>query len=105
MRQAYSRERLVSRRRRPPFEHPLLPAFARAVDSLTAALSSGTARAYNTTVRQFLGYLATHHPEVNRRASSLVNQTNALFRWLRRRVVQVFWSAGFMSFEQVTISM
>jgi site-specific recombinase XerD len=58
----------VSRRRRPPFEHPLLPAFARAVDSLTAALSSGTARAYNTTVRQFLGYLATHHPEVNRLA-------------------------------------
>jgi site-specific recombinase XerD len=58
----------VSRRRRPPFEHPLLPAFARAVDSLCIALSSGTASAYNTAVRQFLGYLATHHPEVNRLA-------------------------------------
>ena len=58
----------MSRRRRPPFEHPLLPAFARAVDSLCIALSSGTASAYNTAVRQFLGYLATHHPEVNRLA-------------------------------------
>jgi site-specific recombinase XerD len=63
---AYSWGRLVSCRRLPPFKHPLFAAFVHVVDSLCTALSPGSTRSYNTAVRQFLTYLATHHPEVNR---------------------------------------
>lgn len=56
----------MSRRRLPTFEHPLLPAFTRAVDSLCTALSSSTSSNYKAVVRRFLAYLAAHHPEVNR---------------------------------------
>jgi site-specific recombinase XerD len=54
------------RRRRPPLDHPLAPAFARAVDSFCAALSSETTRHYRGTVRNFLTYLGAHHPELKR---------------------------------------
>ena len=56
----------MSRTRRPPLQHPLAPLFDRAVDSLGAALSLETARHYRGTVRNFLSYLGTHHPDVNR---------------------------------------
>ena len=52
------------RRRRPPLDHPLAPAFASAVNSFCAALSSETARHYRGTVRNFLTYLGAHHPQV-----------------------------------------
>ncbi len=38
----------------------------RAVDSFCAALSPGTTRHYRETVRNFLDYLAAHHPKVKR---------------------------------------
>jgi integrase len=57
---------IVKRWRRPPLQHPLAPAFARAVESLSAALSPSTTRNYNIAVRNFLLYLGTEHPEVTR---------------------------------------
>jgi integrase len=54
----------VKRWRRPPLQHPLAPAFARAVESLSTALSPGTERMYNIAVRSFLVYLGTEHPKV-----------------------------------------
>jgi len=56
----------VKRWRRPPLQHPLAPACARAVESLSTALSSSSTRHYNTTVRNFLVYLAAEHPEIIR---------------------------------------
>ena len=56
----------MSRPRRPRLKHPLLRVFERAVASLCTALSPGTVRSYDATVRNFLGYLATAHPEVTR---------------------------------------
>jgi len=56
----------MNRARRPPLQHPLAPLFESAVDSLGAALSLETTRHYRGTVRHFLSYLGTHHPEVNR---------------------------------------
>jgi integrase len=57
---------IVKRWRRPPLRHPLAPAFARAVESLSTALSPSTTRNYNIAVRNFLLYLGTEHPEVTR---------------------------------------
>ena len=51
--------------RHPPLLHPLAPLFDRAVDSLGAALSPESNRHYRGTVRNFLSYLGTAHPEVN----------------------------------------
>jgi integrase len=51
----------VKRWRRPPLQHPLAPAFARAVESLSTALSPATERNYNIAVRSFLVYLGTEH--------------------------------------------
>ena len=56
----------MNRVRRPPLQHPLASLFDSAVDSLSAALSPETARHYRGTVRNFLSYLGTHHPDVNR---------------------------------------
>jgi integrase len=42
----------------------LAPAFARAVESLSTALSPSSTRHYSSTVRNFLVYLAAEHPEV-----------------------------------------
>ena len=54
----------MKRWRRPPLQHPLAPVFARAVESLSTALSLSTTRNYNLAVRSFLIYLAADHPEV-----------------------------------------
>ncbi len=56
----------MNRARRPPLQHHLTPVFNRAVDSLGAALSPETTRQYRGTARNFLGYLATEYPKVNR---------------------------------------
>ena len=55
----------MSRPRCLPLPHPLAPLFDRAVDSLTAALSLSTTGHYRSTVRNFLRYLGTHHPQLN----------------------------------------
>ncbi len=54
----------MNRARRPPLQHPLVPLFDRAVDSLCVALSPETTRHYRGTVRNFLSYLGTAHPAV-----------------------------------------
>lgn len=46
--------------------HPLAPLMSRAVDSFCVALSPDTTRHYHGTVRNFLFYLRTHHPHVER---------------------------------------
>ncbi|MGC2448042.1 MAG: tyrosine-type recombinase/integrase [Candidatus Sulfotelmatobacter sp.] len=56
----------MNRARRPPLQHPLVPVFDRAVDSLGVALSSDTTRHYRGTARNFLRYLGADHPEVQR---------------------------------------
>jgi integrase len=55
----------VKRWRRPPLQHPLAPAFARAVESLSTALSPATERNYNIAVRSFLVYLGAEYPEIS----------------------------------------
>jgi hypothetical protein len=44
----------MKRWRRPPLQHPLAPAYARAVESLSTALSPSTTRNYDIAVRSFL---------------------------------------------------
>ena len=56
----------MNRARRPPLQHPLVPVFDRVVDSFSAALSPDTTRHYRGTARNFLGYLAADHPQVQR---------------------------------------
>jgi integrase len=56
----------VKRWRRPPLQHPLAPACARAVESLSTGLSPSTARNYNIAVRSFLVYLGAASREVTR---------------------------------------
>lgn len=55
----------MNRTRHPPLLHPLVSVFDRAVDSVCAALSPESRRHYRGTVRNFLRYLSTVHPEVN----------------------------------------
>jgi len=55
----------VNRARRPPVQHPLAPAFERAVDSFCASLNPETTRHYRGTARNFLLYLGTDHRDVN----------------------------------------
>jgi integrase len=52
-------------RRRPPLQHPLLPVFDGAADSLGAALSPETTRHHRGTAYNFLSFLGAAHPEVN----------------------------------------
>jgi site-specific recombinase XerD len=61
-----AQERLVNRWRRPPLQHSLVPAFAHAVESLSAALTASSTRNYNIVVRSFLVYLAAEYPEITR---------------------------------------
>jgi hypothetical protein len=56
----------VTRWRRPPLQHPLVPAFAHAVESLCTALTAGSTRSYNMVVRNFLVFLGATYPEVTR---------------------------------------
>ena len=55
----------MNRARRPPVQHPLAPAFERAVDSFCASLNPETTRHYRGTARNFLLYLGTDHRDVN----------------------------------------
>ena len=54
----------MKRWRRPPLQHPLALPFARAVESLSTALSPATERNYNIALRSFLVYLGAQHPNV-----------------------------------------
>jgi site-specific recombinase XerD len=54
----------VKRWRRPRLQHQLASAFARAVESLSTALSPATERNYNIAVRSFLVYLGTEHRKI-----------------------------------------
>src|SRR5260370_6058674 len=45
--------------------HALESLFARSAQSLTTALTDATRRLYEGTFRNFLRYLAAHHPEVS----------------------------------------
>jgi integrase len=56
----------VKRWRRPPLQHPLAPAFARAVESLCTALTPSSTRNYNMVVRHFLVYLGAQYPHIIR---------------------------------------
>ncbi|MGA7315578.1 MAG: tyrosine-type recombinase/integrase, partial [Silvibacterium sp.] len=58
----------MKRWRRPPLQHPLVPAFARAVEALCTALTASSTRNYNIVVRNFLVYLGTEHPQITRLA-------------------------------------
>ena len=57
---------VVKRWRRPPLQHALAPACARAVESLSTALSPATTRNYNIAVRSFLVYVGATYPEATR---------------------------------------
>src|SRR5206468_4335974 len=73
---------LMNRARRPPLQHPLVPLFDRAVDSLVVALSPETTRHYRGTARNFLSYLGTAHPAVK-----LLNQLRRephILGWMSR---------------------
>ncbi len=54
----------MNRVRHPPLLHPLASVFHRAVDSVCAALGPESHRHYRGTVRNFLRYLGTAHPQV-----------------------------------------
>jgi len=54
----------MNRSRLAPVDHPLLPLFQRAVDSLTVALAPDSARHYRGVARHFLIYLETEQPDV-----------------------------------------
>ena len=54
----------MKRWRRPPLLHPLALPFARAVESLSTALSPATERNYNIALRSFLVYLDAQHSNV-----------------------------------------
>jgi integrase len=50
--------------RRPPLQHPVAALFARAIDSICAALSPASQHQYRVTARKFLSYLGTEYPDV-----------------------------------------
>jgi len=56
----------VKRLRRHSFQHPLAARFASAIDSFSTALHPESIRHYHGTARNFLNYLGTNHPEINR---------------------------------------
>jgi integrase len=56
----------MNRVRRPPLQHPLTSVFDRAIDSFSVSLSPDTTRHHRGTARNFLSYLGTDHPEVQR---------------------------------------
>ena len=76
----------MNRARRPPLQHPLAPAFDRAVDSFSAALSPDTIRHYRGTARNFLGYLAADHPQVQR--LDQLRRDPHILGWMSRRRAQ-----------------
>ena len=72
----------MNRPRRPPLQHPLAPAFDRAVDSLCAALNPDTTCRYRGTARNFLSYLGAEHPRVN--ALGLLCREPHTLGWMAR---------------------
>jgi integrase len=54
----------MSRRRRHPLDHPLLPAFLSAAQSVTVAMGDAARKHYRITIEHFLRYLGAHHAEV-----------------------------------------
>ena len=52
--------------RRPPFQRPLAPSFAHAVESLCTELAPSSKRNYDIAVRSFLVYFGTKHPKITR---------------------------------------
>jgi integrase len=77
----------MSRPRCLPLPHPLAALFDRAVDSLGAALSPHTTGHYRSTVRNFLRYLGTHHPQVN--SLDQLRREPHLLGWMSRLRSQV----------------
>ena len=77
----------MNRARRPALQHPLALAFEHAVDSFSTALSPDTTRHYRGTVRNFLGYLGAHHPQLNR-LDQLLREPHIL-GWMSRLRSQV----------------
>jgi integrase len=67
-------------KRLPALRHRLAPAFGRAVDSLTVALSAGTNRHYRGTVRKFLTWLGAAHPEV--RSADQLRRNPHILGWM-----------------------
>jgi integrase len=55
----------MNRSKRAPFDHPLLPLFNRAVDTLTATMAAESGRSYRGVARNFLLYLEERYPEVS----------------------------------------
>jgi len=72
----------VKRWRRPPLQHPLAPAFARAVESLCTALSPSTERLYNIALRSFLVYLGAAYPKVT--ALQQLRRDPHILGWMAR---------------------
>jgi site-specific recombinase XerD len=77
----------MNRAGRPPLPHPLAPLFDHAVDSLCTALSPGSRRHYRETVRNFLSYLGTAHPEVN--SLEQLRRQPHLLGWMSRLCSQM----------------
>jgi integrase len=72
---------------RAPLLHPLASVFDRAVDSLCVALGPESTRHYRGTVRNFLSYLGTAHPEVN--SLKQLRREPHLLGWMSRLRSQV----------------
>ena len=72
----------MNRVRRPPLQHPLAAAFARAVDSLCASLNPETTRHYRGTARNFLCYLGTDH--VGATSLDLLRRNPHVLGWMSR---------------------
>jgi integrase len=76
----------VKRWRRPPLQHPLAPFFARAVESLSTALSPATERNYNIAMRSFLLYLGAEHPKIT--ALEQLRRDPHVLGWMSRMRAQ-----------------
>lgn len=72
----------MKRALRPPLQHPLAQRFARAIDSIGAALHPSTVGNYHGSTRHFLTWLGQHYPEVCR-LDQLRRQPHML-GWLTR---------------------
>lgn len=72
----------MKRWRRLPLQHPLALAFARAVESLSTALTPATQRHYNLAVRSFLVYLGAAYPRVT--ALEQLRRDPHILGWMAR---------------------
>jgi len=75
------------RARHLPLLHPLASVFHRSVDSVCAALSPESHRHYRGTVRNFLNYLGTAHPDVT--SLDQLRREPHLLGWMSRLRSQV----------------